>query len=54
LTTRELERDLESRGKALLSIDATDGDTMFFALVDSVIAKKWRNKALAEQAETPL
>jgi hypothetical protein len=46
--TRELEAHIARRGKVLLSIDATGGDTMFFALVEPGIATKWRNKALSE------
>jgi hypothetical protein len=47
--TRELEAHIAMRGKVLLSIDATGGDTMFFGLVEPGIAAKWRNKALSEQ-----
>lgn len=46
--TAELEAHIAARGKALLSIDATDGDTMLFALVDPAIADRWRNRALSE------
>lgn len=46
--TAELERYLADRGRVLLSIDATDGDTMFFALVSPDIAQRWRDKALSE------
>ncbi|MGY8668164.1 hypothetical protein Q3C01_38170 [Bradyrhizobium sp. UFLA05-109] len=47
--TEELEQHIGSRGRVLLSIDATDGDTMFFALVTPEIAQRWRDKALSEQ-----
>ncbi|MGY8677425.1 hypothetical protein Q2941_06365 [Bradyrhizobium sp. UFLA05-153] len=47
--TEELEQHIGSRGRVLLSIDATDGDTMFFALVKREIAQRWRDKALSEQ-----
>nr|WP_320188680.1 hypothetical protein [Agrobacterium rosae] len=50
LATKELEQSILDSGKVLLSIDATDGDTMFFALVSPVIANRWRDKALSEQA----
>jgi hypothetical protein len=40
--TRAVEAQLAARGKALLSIDATDGDTMYFAIVDKAVADKWR------------
>jgi hypothetical protein len=46
--TKELEQSIQESGKVLLSIDATDGDTMFFALVPSEIANRWRDKALSE------
>lgn len=45
----ELEEHIRSRGKVLLSVDATDADTMFFAAVAPEIADRWRGKALAEQ-----
>jgi hypothetical protein len=47
--TEEFEQHIASRGRTLLSVDATDGDTMFFALVKSEIARRWRDKALCEQ-----
>lgn len=47
--TQQLEEHLAARGKILLSIDATSGDTMFFALVDKSIAAHWRDRALSEQ-----
>ncbi|MBH1450063.1 hypothetical protein I5U30_18465 [Stenotrophomonas maltophilia] len=46
--TADLEAHIAARGKALLSIDATDGDTMLFALVTPAIADRWRNRALSE------
>lgn len=46
--TRELEKYFAERGRVLLSIDATEGDTMFFALVPADIAERWRDRALAE------
>lgn len=46
--TRELEEHIAARGSQLLSIDATDGDTMFFALVDKTTADKWRDRTLSE------
>ncbi|UHS58248.1 hypothetical protein [Agrobacterium vaccinii] len=49
LATKELEQNIQDYGKVLLSIDATDGDTMFFALVPPEIAGRWRDKALSEQ-----
>lgn len=45
--TEELEQYIADHGKVLLSIDATDGDTMFFALVTPDIASRWRDKALS-------
>lgn len=44
----DLEAHIAASGKALLSIDATDGDTMLFALVPPSIADRWRNRALSE------
>jgi hypothetical protein len=41
--TAAVEAQLAARGKALLSIDATDGDTMYFAIVDKAVADRWRN-----------
>jgi hypothetical protein len=49
--TRELEEQLAAAGKALLSIDATDGDTMFFAVVPADVATKWLNKAFAVRTD---
>lgn len=47
--TEELEQHIGSRDRVLLSIDATDGDTMFFALATPEVAQRWRDKALSEQ-----
>jgi len=47
--TREIEADLAARDQALLSIDVTRGDTMFFAVVDAATGAKWLNKALIER-----
>jgi hypothetical protein len=47
--TEELEQHIGSRGRVLLSVDATNGDTMFFAVVEPDIAERWRDKALSEQ-----
>jgi len=44
--TRELEDHIAANGRVLLSIDATQGDTQFFALVEPGIAERWRDKAL--------
>ncbi|QZO00887.1 hypothetical protein [Chenggangzhangella methanolivorans] len=44
----ELDAALAGKGDALLSIDATDGDTVFFAFVAPEIAERWRDKALCE------
>ena len=46
--TQELERHIAARGRVLLSIDATGGDTMFFAVVSPEIAARWRDRALSE------
>lgn len=46
--TKELEAHIADRGRVLLSVDATDGDTMFFALVSPDIADRWRDRALSE------
>lgn len=46
--TKELENTIADNGRVLLSIDATDGDTMLFALVAPDIAERWRDKALSE------
>lgn len=46
--TSDLERYIADRGRVLLSVDATDGDTMLFALVAPDIAARWRDKALSE------
>ena len=46
--TLQLEEAVErASGKALLSVDATGGDTMFFALAPHDIANKWLNTGLA-------
>jgi hypothetical protein len=45
-----LEAHIAARGKVLLSIDATAGDTMFFALADKAVADRWRNTAFSEEA----
>jgi len=47
--TEEVEQQIAARGKVLLSIDATDGDTMFFALVAPAIAARWQGKALSDE-----
>jgi hypothetical protein len=47
--TEELEQQIAARGKVLLSIDATDGDTLFFARVDADVAARWRGKALSAE-----
>jgi hypothetical protein len=46
--TEELERHVAERGRVLLSVDATGGDTMFFAVVTPEIAERWRDRALSE------
>jgi len=46
--TADLEAHIAARGKVLLSVDATDGDTMLFALVAPAIADRWRDRALSE------
>lgn len=40
--TQAVEAQLAARGKALMSIDATGGDTMYFAVIDKALADKWR------------
>jgi hypothetical protein len=47
--TVELEQQVAARGRALLSIDATGGDTLFFAAVDPAVAARWRGKAFSEE-----
>jgi hypothetical protein len=47
--TEEIEAHIPSRGRVLLSVDATNGDTMFFAPVKPDIAPRWRDKASSEQ-----
>ena len=42
--TQELERHIAEHGKTLLSIDATSGDTLLFALVTPDIAARWRDR----------
>lgn len=52
--TKELERYMADRGRVLLSIDATDGDKMLFALVPPDVTTRWRDKSrwvLTEQPE---
>jgi hypothetical protein len=49
--TRAFEDQLAGSGKALLSIDATDGDTMFFAVVTADVAVRWQNKAFAVRSD---
>jgi len=46
--TQELEEHIAARGRVPLSVDATDGDTMYFALVAPDVAERWRDKALSE------
>jgi hypothetical protein len=46
--TIDLEAHIAAHGKALVSVDATDGDTMLFALVAPAVADRWRNRALSE------
>lgn len=48
--TRQIENQINARGRTLLSVDATQGDTMFFALADHAVAQRWRDKALSEEA----
>lgn len=48
--TEEIEALLAAQGKVLLSVDATGGDTLFFALVGKEVAERWRDKALSEEA----
>ena len=48
--TRQLESQINARGRTLLSVDATPGDTLFFALVDDATAQRWRDTALSEEA----
>jgi hypothetical protein len=45
----EIEAHIPSRGRVLLSVDATNGDTMFFAPVKPDIAQRWHDKASSEQ-----
>jgi hypothetical protein len=47
--TEQLEAHINARGRTLLSIDATGGDTVFFALVEPALAGRWRDRALSEQ-----
>ena len=47
--TEEIEQHIASRGWVLLSVDATNGDTMFFAMAKLDIAERWRDRALSEQ-----
>jgi hypothetical protein len=39
--SRAVEDAIMARGRVLVSIDATDGDTLFFAAVDPVVADRW-------------
>jgi hypothetical protein len=39
--TAAVEAAISASGKTLVSIDATDGDTMFFAVLDPAIALRW-------------
>ena len=50
VATAQLEAHIAARGRTLLSVDATQGDTLFFALVDEPLAARWRDKALCEEA----
>lgn len=45
--TEAVEESFRAKGLALLSIDATDGDTMFYAVVDADIAKRWLGKSFS-------
>jgi hypothetical protein len=48
--TNVIEAQLAARGKALLSIDVTDGDTMYFAVVDKAVADRWLNTGFGNSA----
>jgi hypothetical protein len=43
--TEAVEESFRAKGLALLSIDASDGDTMFYAVVNAEIAKRWQGKS---------
>lgn len=46
--TRQLEEYFAAQGKVLLSVDATSGDTLHFALVEPEVAARWRNVRLSD------
>jgi hypothetical protein len=48
--TQAIESELGARGKAIVSIDATDGDTMYFAIVDKTVADRWHHIGLGNFA----
>ena len=50
--TLQIEQAIEDNsGKTLVSVDPTDGDTMFFALLAPEVAEKWLNKGFAPAGE---
>lgn len=49
--TGQVENQIASRGKALLSVDATDGDTQFFIALPPEQAQRWSGKGMARSAD---
>ena len=45
--TQQLERQIESRGKVLLSVDATEGDTLFFVALSPDLGRRWSGRGMA-------
>jgi hypothetical protein len=46
--TKQLEQQIEASGRRLMSVDATSGDTMFYALLAPDIAERWQNRAFSD------
>jgi hypothetical protein len=47
--TLELEQQIAASGRVLMSVDATSGDTLFFALVAPGVARRWQERAFSDQ-----
>jgi hypothetical protein len=45
--TEDLEAQIRKRGKVLLSVDTTSGETMFYALVAPEVAHRWQGVMLS-------
>jgi hypothetical protein len=48
--TLELEQQIMARGRMLMSVDATQGDTLYFTLVAPAVAQRWQEKAFSDES----